>query len=69
MTRRLPDTVLESAGLAPRFQVSVSTEDVGAGKPSPAAFQTVVQRLGGDSLQRSCVTHDRPVHAVVATIE
>jgi HAD superfamily hydrolase (TIGR01509 family) len=44
--RRLIDTVLSSAGLAQRFQVSVSTEEVEAGKPSPAVYQTVVQRLG-----------------------
>jgi HAD superfamily hydrolase (TIGR01509 family) len=47
--RRLIDTVLESAGLARWFQVSVSTEQVGAGKPSPAVYQTVVQQLGVDS--------------------
>lgn len=46
--RRLIDTVLKSAGLAQRFQVSVSTEEVGAGKPSPAVYQTVVGRLGVD---------------------
>jgi HAD superfamily hydrolase (TIGR01509 family) len=51
--RRLIDSVLESAGLAHRFQVSVSTEQVAAGKPSPAVYQTVVQRLGV-----------RPSHAV-----
>ncbi|MGH3923166.1 MAG: HAD family hydrolase [Pseudonocardiaceae bacterium] len=44
--RRLIDTVLKAAGLAQRFQVSVSTEEVGAGKPSPAVYQTVVQMLG-----------------------
>ncbi|MGH3781392.1 MAG: HAD family hydrolase [Pseudonocardiaceae bacterium] len=44
--RRLIDTVLESDGLAQRLQVSVSTEEVGAGKPSPAVYQTVAQRLG-----------------------
>ncbi len=49
--RRLIDTVLESAGLAQRFQVSVSTEEVGAGKPSPVVYQTVVQRLGVDAVQ------------------
>ncbi len=49
--RRLIDTVLELAGLAQRFQVSVSTEQVGAGKPSPAVYQTVVQRLGVDPSQ------------------
>jgi HAD superfamily hydrolase (TIGR01509 family) len=46
--RRLIDTVLAAAGLTQRFQVSVSTEEVEAGKPSPAVYQTVVQRLGVD---------------------
>lgn len=49
--RRLIDTVLESAGLAQRFQVSVSTEQVRAGKPSPAVYQTVVQQLGVEPSQ------------------
>jgi HAD superfamily hydrolase (TIGR01509 family) len=49
--RRLIDTVVHSAGLAQRFQVSVSTEEVGAGKPSPAVYQTAVQRLGVDPAQ------------------
>ena len=49
--RRLIDNVLESAGLAQWFQVIVSTEEVVAGKPSPAVYQTVVQRLGVDPLQ------------------
>ncbi|MGH4012158.1 MAG: HAD family hydrolase [Pseudonocardiaceae bacterium] len=49
--RRLIDTVLESAGLAQRFEVSISTEEVGAGKPSPAVYRTVVQRLGVDPVQ------------------
>lgn len=46
--RRLIDTVVESASLAQWFAVSVSTEEVGAGKPSPAVYQTVVRRLGVD---------------------
>ena len=49
--RRLIETVLESAGLAQWFHVSVSTEEVTAGKPSPAVYHTVVQRLGVDPLQ------------------
>ena len=40
--------MLAAAGLGPQFQVSVSTEEVAAGKPSPAVYQTVVQRLGVD---------------------
>lgn len=49
--RRLIDTVLDSAGLAQRFEVSVSTEEVAAGKPSPAVYQAVVARLGVDPSQ------------------
>lgn len=44
--RRLIDTVLESAGFTRWFQVSVSTEEVPAGKPSPAVYWEVVRRLG-----------------------
>ncbi len=49
--RWLIDTVLDLAGIAQRFQVSVSTEEVGAGKPSPVVYQAVVQRLGVDPVQ------------------
>jgi HAD superfamily hydrolase (TIGR01509 family) len=44
--RRLIDAVLESAGLADQFVASVSTEEVGAGKPSPGVYLDVVRRLG-----------------------
>ena len=46
--QRLIASVVESAGLAQWFQVRVSTEEVGVGKPSPAVYQTVVGRLGVD---------------------
>jgi HAD superfamily hydrolase (TIGR01509 family) len=46
--RRLIDTVLESAQLTDYFRVTVSTEEVGAGKPSPAVYNEVVRRLGVD---------------------
>jgi HAD superfamily hydrolase (TIGR01509 family) len=49
--RQLIDVVLESSRLAPRFQAIVSTEEVGAGKPSPAVYQVVVQRLGVEAAQ------------------
>jgi HAD superfamily hydrolase (TIGR01509 family) len=49
--RRLIDTVLATEGMAQRFQVSVSTEEVSAGKPSPAVYQAVVGRLGVDAGQ------------------
>lgn len=44
--RRLIDAVLAAAGLAGRFAVTVSTEEVAAGKPSPAVYQEAVARLG-----------------------
>jgi HAD superfamily hydrolase (TIGR01509 family) len=46
--RRLIDAVLESAGLARWFSLSVSTEEVAAGKPSPAVYREVIRRLGVD---------------------
>jgi HAD superfamily hydrolase (TIGR01509 family) len=44
--RRLIDTVLTTSGMAPLFEVTVSTEEVEAGKPSPAVYRDVVRRLG-----------------------
>jgi HAD superfamily hydrolase (TIGR01509 family) len=44
--RQLIDAVLEAAGLSPQFRVTVSTEEVEAGKPSPAVYRTAVARLG-----------------------
>jgi HAD superfamily hydrolase (TIGR01509 family) len=44
--RRLIDSVLDAAGLTRQFQVSVSTEEVAAGKPSPLVYEAVVERLG-----------------------
>ena len=44
--RRLIDTVLSRSGMADYFEVSVSTEEVEAGKPSPAVYLEAVRRLG-----------------------
>ncbi|MEV4262689.1 HAD family phosphatase [Kribbella sp. NPDC049584] len=49
--RRLIDTVLEAAHLSDHFRVTLSTEEVRAGKPSPAVYNEVVRRLGADSSQ------------------
>jgi len=46
--RRLIDAVLEAAGLTSSFRVSVSTEEVTAGKPSPAVYLEAARRLGVD---------------------
>jgi HAD superfamily hydrolase (TIGR01509 family) len=44
--RRLIDAVLEAADLTRWFRVSVSTEEVEAGKPSSVVYREVVRRLG-----------------------
>jgi HAD superfamily hydrolase (TIGR01509 family) len=49
--RQLIDAVLESANLASKFRVTVSTEEVRAGKPSPAVYAEVVRQLGVDAQQ------------------
>jgi len=47
--RRLIETVLDSAHLTSHFQVTLSSEEVAAGKPSPAVYNDVVRRLGADA--------------------
>lgn len=44
--RRLIDTVLAAAGLSSLFAVTVSTEEVAAGKPAPDVYRSVVGHLG-----------------------
>jgi HAD superfamily hydrolase (TIGR01509 family) len=44
--RALISAVLDVSGLAPAFQVAVSTEEVPAGKPAPDVYLTVASRLG-----------------------
>jgi HAD superfamily hydrolase (TIGR01509 family) len=44
--RRLIDAVLAGAGLSDMFEVTVSTEEVEAGKPAPAVYLEVARRLG-----------------------
>jgi HAD superfamily hydrolase (TIGR01509 family) len=53
--RRLIDTVLTSSGLLAHFQISVSTEEVDAGKPSPAVYLEAVRRLGVAPSQAAAV--------------
>jgi HAD superfamily hydrolase (TIGR01509 family) len=42
----LIETVLQSAGLRPEFQVTMSTEQVPRGKPAPDIYLAVAERLG-----------------------
>lgn len=44
--RRLIDTVLLTSGLGEHIAVSVSTEEVSAGKPSPEVYLEATRRLG-----------------------
>ena len=44
--RPLIDLVLELAGLAECFQVTVSSEEVGRGKPAPDVYLEAARRLG-----------------------
>jgi HAD superfamily hydrolase (TIGR01509 family) len=55
--RQLIEAVLESAGLASQFRATVSTEEVEAGKPSPAVYEEAVRRLGVDP-QRAVAIED-----------
>jgi beta-phosphoglucomutase-like phosphatase (HAD superfamily) len=44
--RELIDRVLEVAGLAPYFRVTVSSEEVARGKPAPDVYLEASHRLG-----------------------
>lgn len=44
--RPLIDQVLDSTGLAPLFAATVSTEEVGNGKPAPDVYLEAARRLG-----------------------
>lgn len=46
--RRLIDTTLRTLGIAELFQVSVSTEEVAAGKPAPDGYLRACELLGVD---------------------
>jgi HAD superfamily hydrolase (TIGR01509 family) len=44
--REVIDLVLERSGLAPRFEVTVSSEEVARGKPAPDVYEEAARRLG-----------------------
>lgn len=46
--RVLIDASLEALGLTDSFRVTVSTEEVGAGKPAPDGYRRACERLGVD---------------------
>jgi len=53
--RRLIDTVLEEAGLTEFFEITVSTEEVEAGKPSPAVYLEAVRRMDVPAVRTAAV--------------
>jgi len=55
--RELIDVVLDRAGLQPYFTVTLSTEEVGRGKPAPDIYLEVVRRLGANP-RRSVAIED-----------
>ncbi|MGH2955216.1 MAG: HAD family hydrolase, partial [Solirubrobacterales bacterium] len=44
--REVIDLVLQQSGLGPRFDVSVSSEEVARGKPAPDVYEEAARRLG-----------------------
>jgi HAD superfamily hydrolase (TIGR01509 family) len=46
--RAIIDLVLDVAGLAERFAATVSSEEVGGGKPAPDVYVETARRLGAD---------------------
>jgi HAD superfamily hydrolase (TIGR01509 family) len=53
--RRLIDAVLSLAGMTQFFEVSVSTEEVEAGKPSPAVYLEVARRMAVEPAEAAAV--------------
>ncbi len=55
--REIIDTVLDVSGLAPCFRVTVSSEEVGHGKPAPDVYLEAARRLDVDPA-RCCAIED-----------
>ena len=53
--RSLIDLALERAGIAGRFRVTISSEEVGRGKPAPDVYIEAVRRLGADPVSCAAV--------------
>ena len=70
--RHVIDLVLEEAGIAEAFQVTVSSEEVGAGKPAPDVYLEAARRLDVDP--SGCVAIEdstngiRSAHAAEMTV-
>jgi HAD superfamily hydrolase (TIGR01509 family) len=70
--RHLIDLVLELAGVANDFQATVSSEEVGAGKPAPDVYLETAKRLGVESARCAAIEDStngiRSAHAAGMTV-
>jgi len=64
--RRLIDTVLERAGLAGTFAVTISTEEVARGKPSSDVYLAVAKKL--EVAPRDCVAVEDSSNGIRAAV-
>ena len=70
--RHLIDLALELAGIAGDFQVTVSSEEVGAGKPAPDVYLETAKRLGVEPARCAAIEDSangiRSAHAAGMTV-
>ena len=57
--RELIELALELSGLAPRFRVVVSSEEVARGKPAPDVYLEAVRRLGVEPAEAAAIEDSR----------
>ena len=63
---RLIELVLATAGVADRFQVAVSSEEVARGKPAPDVYLAAASRLGADPTR--CVAVEDSTNGLRAAV-
>ena len=57
--REVIDAVLEAAGIAGKFEATVSSEEVARGKPAPDVYLEAARRLGVDAARCAAVEDSR----------
>jgi HAD superfamily hydrolase (TIGR01509 family) len=57
--REVIDHVLDVAGIAPYFRATVSSEEVGRGKPAPDVYLEAARRLGVDAARAAAIEDSR----------
>jgi HAD superfamily hydrolase (TIGR01509 family) len=64
--REIIDAFLDLSGLGDRFRVTVSSEEVGRGKPAPDVYVEVAARLGADATR--CVAVEDSANGLRAAV-